>query len=46
MDSTAVQAIADNTAALMALTGTLWTFAGVILALVCGYLGIRYTLRG
>lgn len=46
MDSTAVQAIQENTAAVMALTGALMFFMGVIICLVCGYLVTRYTLRG
>lgn len=46
MDSTAVQAITENTTAVMTLTGTLWTFAGFIGFMVCGVLAIRYTLKG
>lgn len=46
MDSTAIAAIEANTASVNALTGTLWVFAGVLLVLVCGYLAVRYTLRG
>lgn len=46
MDSTAIQAIQENTAALSTLTGALMVFMGVLLAMVCGYLVIRYTLRG
>lgn len=46
MDSTAIAAIQANTAALQANTGVLLVFMGVMLTLVCGYLVIRYTLRG
>lgn len=46
MDSTAIKAITDNTAAIMALTGSLWTFAGFIAFMTCGVLAIRYTLKG
>lgn len=46
MDSTAVQAIQENTAAVMALTGALMVFMGALITTVCGYLLTRYTLRG
>lgn len=46
MDSTAIAAINECTASVNALTGTLWVFAGVLLAVTCGYLAVRYTLRG
>lgn len=46
MDSTAVQAIIDNTSATLALTGTLWVFLGAFITMLCGYLAIKYTLRG
>ena len=46
MDSTAIAAMQANTAALQANTGVLLVFMGVMLTLVCGYLVIRYTLRG
>lgn len=46
MDSTAIAAIDACTASVNALTGTLWVFAGVLLAVTCGYLAVRYTLRG
>ncbi|MBR2898976.1 MAG: hypothetical protein IKC23_05070 [Fibrobacter sp.] len=39
-------AIQQNTASVMALTGTLWVFMGVTCFLVAGYFFIRYTLRG
>lgn len=46
MDSTAIAAITQNTAAVSALTGTLWVFAGLFCVMLCGWLIIRYTLRG
>lgn len=46
MDSTAIQAITDNTAAAMALAGSLWTLAGFVAFMVCGVVAIRYTLKG
>lgn len=46
MDSTFVQAVEENTQAVLVLTGTLWVFLGVFATIVCGYLAIRYTLRG
>jgi hypothetical protein len=46
MDSTAIAAITQNTAAVSALTGTLWVFAGLLCVMLCGWLIIRYTLRG
>ena len=46
MDSTSIAVIQQNTVATLALTGSLWVFMGVTIALVCGYLAIRYTLRG
>jgi len=46
MDSTAIAALQENTASVAALTGTLWVFMGALGVLVCGYLCVRYTLRG
>lgn len=46
MDSTAIQAIQQNTAAVGTLTGVLLVFMGVFMTMICGYLVIRYTLRG
>lgn len=46
MDSTAIQAITDNTAAVMALTGSLWTIAGFLGFVFIGIMAIRYTLKG
>lgn len=46
MDSTAIAIITANTAAVNALTGVLLTFMGVFITMICGYLVIRYTLRG
>lgn len=46
MDTLAISAIKECTASVNALTGTLWVFAGVLLAVTCGYLAVRYTLRG
>lgn len=46
MSDSLYTAITENTTALMSLNGTLWVFIGVILTLVCGYLVVRYTLRG
>ena len=46
MDSVAVQAIQANTVAVSALSGVLLVFMGVIMTMLCGYLVIRYTLRG
>lgn len=46
MDSTAVQAIADNTAATMALNGTLWVFMGFIAFMVAGTIIVKYTFKG
>lgn len=46
MDSTAIQAIQDNTAAIMALTGSLWTIGGYLGFILIGIMAIRYTLKG
>lgn len=46
MDSTAIQAIQDNTTALMALTGSLWTIAGFLGFTFIGIMAIRFTLKG
>lgn len=46
MDSTSLAVLAENTQATLVLTGTLWTFAGMFLTGICGYLVIRYVLRG
>lgn len=46
MDSTAIQAIQQNTAALSMLTGALMVFMGALITVICGYLITRYTLRG
>lgn len=46
MDSTAIAVIQQNTAACSMLTGALMVFMGAMITLVCGYLCIRYTLRG
>lgn len=50
MDSVAVDslliALGNVSTSCNVLSGTLWAFAGVLLFLVCGYLFIRYTLRG
>lgn len=46
MDSTSLAIIAENTAATATLTGTLWVFLGVFCTLLCGYMIVRYTLRG
>lgn len=46
MDSTSIATIAENTLAVAALTGTLWVFAGIFCIMTCGYLIVRYTLRG
>lgn len=46
MNDTLLVALRDNTTAVMTLTGTLWAFAGMFLTGICGYLVIRYVLRG
>lgn len=46
MDSTAIVALQANTAALQANTGVLLVFMGVLMTMICGYLVVRYTLRG
>lgn len=45
MDSTLI-VVREATAAVSLLTGTLWVFAGLFCVMVCGYLIVRYTLRG
>lgn len=46
MDSTLIVAIQQNTAAVNTLTGVMLTFMGALMTTICGYLCIRYTLRG
>lgn len=46
VDSLAVVAIQANTTALQVNTGVLLVFMGVFITMLCGYLVIRYTLRG
>lgn len=46
MDSLTIQAIQDNTTALMALTGSLWTIGGFLGFVLIGVMAIRYTLKG
>ena len=46
MDSTALAVIQENTAAVSTLTGAILTFMGVLITMICGYLVVRYTLRG
>lgn len=46
MDSTQLQIIQDNTAALMSLNGTLWVLMGFTGFLVAGTIMMYYTLRG
>lgn len=46
MDSTAIATIEANTAAVTTLSGVLLVFMGVFIVMTCGYLIIRYTLRG
>lgn len=45
MDSTLI-VVREATAAVSLLIGTLWVFAGLFCVMVCGYLIVRYTLRG
>lgn len=46
MDSTALQIMADNTTATMALTGTLWVFMGFLAFMVVGVYGLSQTIHG
>lgn len=46
MDSTLIVALQENTAAVNTLTGALLTFMGALMTMICGYLCVRYTLRG
>lgn len=46
MDSVAVAAINANTAAVASMTGVMLVFMGVLITVACGYLIVRYTLRG
>lgn len=46
MDTLAIQAIQDNTTALMTLTGSLWTVGGFLAFVLIGITAIRYTLKG
>ena len=46
MDSTLVQAVQENTQSVLVLTGSLWIFGGLLCVMLCGYLIVRYTLRG
>lgn len=45
-DSLLIQAIQANTTAMGTLTGVLLVFMGAFIFTICGYLCIRYTLRG
>lgn len=46
MDSTAVQAVIENTQAVMTLTGTLWVFMGFGCVIAAGMMCIKYTFKG
>lgn len=46
MDSVSIATIQAATASVNALTGSLWCIFGGFVVAVCGYLIIRYTLRG
>lgn len=46
MDSVSIATIQAATASVNALTGSLWCIFGGFVVAVCGYLVIRYTLRG
>lgn len=45
-DSLLIQAIQANTTAMGTLTGVLLVFMGAFIFTICGYLCIKYTLRG
>lgn len=46
MDSTAIQVIADNTTATMALTGTIWVFMGFMAFMSVGLYCLSQTIHG
>ena len=45
-DSVLIETIQRNTQAVMHLNGSLWVLMGFVIVCICGWLVIRYTLRG